>query len=534
MEARELSAQAVSSTTYHTRVTTSRRMLALACLIAADSGTGLKPLALPVHADAVTSPPGFVYATAIRGHIVVVNWEPTPTSGTITYYIYRGEGATEPSWPGGYTQVGSVVGQTQQSYVDSSAKKTSTRYWYVVTADSSTDTESSPSPILASYTGGATDPDTSDPKYYEEFYQPVSTLMSYQYYIGPTTGPPVEPTNIGLSGADTTITVDWDPVPSTNVLRYHVYRSEISGVDGTLVASIDAPQTIYIDTDIEKYKHYWYRIDAEDDQNEIGYRSIEEHFRAVASFSPDAPHGGGSGIPEPGADPCSMCHDPHEAAAPKLLNTGDGFSEAALCLTCHDGTGSAYDVRREFTDPSMSSHEVTITAGDGSVITGGTFACVDCHTPHGDPDAVGSKKLLLVDGVTEGNGVCYGSGCHGSDSPDHWAGDMTGFEDSVHNTAIPDPDSGTKVKCSTCHMPHASPNEALWVSASYRACLVCHSSENVSLTSPDIYTRMTMNQDHDSHHDVLQRDQDANGTFIACQNCHNTHLVTHDNPLFYQ
>ena len=103
-------------------------MVAFAVVAVACFALALFALVLPVHADAVTSPPGFVYATAIRGHIVVVNWEPTPTSGTITYYIYRGEGATEPSWPGGYTQVGSVVGQTQQSYVNSSVKKTSTRY----------------------------------------------------------------------------------------------------------------------------------------------------------------------------------------------------------------------------------------------------------------------------------------------------------------------------------------------------------------------------------------------------------------------
>jgi hypothetical protein len=40
-----------------------------------------------------------------------------------------------------------------------------------------------------------------------------------------------------------------------------------------------------------------------------------------------------------------------------------------------------------------------------------------------------------------------------------------------------------------------------------------------------------MNQDPTSSHDVLERDQAVNGTFIACQNCHNTHLLTEEYPL---
>jgi len=472
-------------------------------------------LAFPSVAAAQTAAPGFVYAEAVRGHVVVVNWEPTTTSGTVTYYVYRGEGTSIPSWPTGYTQIASVSGQQSQSYVDQSAKKTSTRYWYVVTAKSSTDTESSPSPIGNGLTGR---------------YQPLANANAYQFYIGPTTGAPIEPTGLALSGADTTITVDWDPVPSTNVAYYRVYRADTSGADGVEIARVPSTQTVYVDRDIEQYHHYYYRVAGEDDQGAIGYQSIEHGFRTDDSYSPPAPHGGGT--PDPGSETCRMCHDPHGAAAPKLLKIGDDAeTEVKLCLTCHDGTGSMFNVRFEFTEHLASAHEVTITAGDGSVELEGRFSCTDCHTPHGDPKAAGSKKLLYVDGASSGNAVCYGTGCHGPNSPGHWAGDMSGFESSDHNTNIPGPDSGTGVTCSTCHMPHASPNSALWVAASYRACMACHSNENVSLTSPDIYTRMTMNQDHDSHHDVLQRDQDANGTYMACQNCHNTHIVTSDRPL---
>jgi predicted CXXCH cytochrome family protein len=470
----------------------------------------------PQSAHAQTNPPGFVYAEAVRGHVVVINWEPTTTGGTITYQIHRGTGASEPSWPSGYTQIGSVSGQTMQSYVDSSAKATSTRYWYVVTAKSSTDTTSTQSPTgngLASR------------------YQP-NTANIYRYYIGPTTGAPVEPTGLELSGADSTITVDWDAVPSTNVSYYLVYRSEQSGSStASVVGTVTAPTTVFNDTSVEKYKHYYYRVSAVDNQGAEGFKSLEQHYRTVSSADIDAPHGGAVTTMTPGQNTCGMCHDVHAAGAPKLIAADEAQGEPEMCLSCHDGTGSKYDTRREFTDVSLSSHEVTITAGDGSTIVAGTFTCVDCHTPHGDPDAAGSKKLLDVDGATEGNDVCYGSGCHGTDPTDHWAGDLTAFEDSAHSTGIPDPPSGTKVKCSTCHMPHASPNTALWVNKSYRSCFNCHSAENVSLTSPDIYTRVTMNEDPTSSHDILERDQAVNGTFMACQNCHNTHLLTEEYPL---
>ncbi len=480
----------------------------------------------PTSAMAQTASPGFVYALAARGTQVIINWEPTVTSGAITYYVYRAAGATIPSFPGAaWTEItgGACTGQFNSSWVDEDVKANSSQYWYVVTAKVSTDTESVASPVNNGLAAN---------------YLPTTTATSYQWYIGTTTLPPLEPTGVELSGADVTITMSWDAVPSTNIDHYNVYRSELSGVTGELVGVVDAPTTTFDDTDtnplptepLEKFHHYWYRVEAVDDQGGVGYKSIERHYRTVSSADLDAPHGGAS-TPQVGADTCMVCHDPHCAEAPKLLCSPTEIGEPELCLSCHDGTGSRYDIRFEFTEHALSSHEVTITAGDGSTVIAGGFTCVDCHTPHGDPEAVGSFKLLYVDGVKSGNGVCYGSGCHGATNSDHWAGDMSAFDDSDHNTAIPDPASGTEVKCSTCHMPHASPNEALWTSAEYRACLVCHSGENVSLSSPDIYMRMTANEDHDSHHDVLARDQVVNGTYIACQNCHNTHLVTTDNPL---
>jgi predicted CXXCH cytochrome family protein len=498
------------------RISRARRAASLACrtafgflafggVLGAFSGSAFA---------AVTTPPNFVYAEAVRGHIVVVNWEQTDSAEPepVTYRVYRAEGdtmpvLTSPDW----SVVGIATGRLNTSFVDDSAKKTSTRYWYVVSAQSSGNTESGKSPFVTA--PWSTSQLTS-------LYAPTSNADSYQWYISTKTLAPLPPDEVVLSGADGTIELEWSPSESTNEIEYRIHRSTESGTDGVLVATITAttPSSTatmtYSDAGIEMYRHYWYRIEVAD-AVAVGYRSVEQHFRTVSSAQPPEPHGGG-----PGDDTCSVCHDAHCAATQENLLCST-LPTDEFCLTCHDGTGSQYDVHREFTDPALSSHEISVF--------GGTFECGDCHAQHGDP--ISSPKLLSVSGETSGTATCYGDGCHGSAGSTHWAGDMSGFESSVHKTDIPDPPSGTKNQCSTCHMPHASPNPALWTLSSYRACVQCHRSDRIDLASPDIYTRMTANADHDSHHDVLQRDQDSNGTFIACQNCHNTHAVTDARPL---
>lgn len=477
-------------------------------------------LLVPQAALAVTDPPGFVSAEAVRGHIVVVNWEPPLTPyANLSYFVYRAEGPVIPAYPGPeWTELtgGLQIGQYNTSFIDDDPKRTSTQYFYLVSALQAGDTTSTVSPTGNGLT--------------ERYLPRLTPDVAYQWYIGPTTRAPLEPTGLVAMGADNSITLSWNPVPSTNVATYRIYRADRSGEPTpTLIASVSATQTAYLDTSIEMYRHYWYRVSAVDSEGAEGSKSLEKHFRSVASTSPLSPHAGGD-VWNQGSDTCAVCHDLHDAMAPKLLNSPSGTDEVALCLSCHDGTGSAYDVLREYADPHLSSHEVTVTASDGSVLAG-TFGCVDCHEVHRSPSETGNAKLLDVDGVTSGNGVCYGSGCHGPGETTHWAGDMSGYEGSAHNSDIQHPESGTGVHCSTCHQPHSSPNAALWTSTGYRSCFQCHAGEGASVESPDIYTRLTANADHDSHHDVLDRDQEADGTFMACQNCHNTHSVTAQSPL---
>ncbi len=498
--------------------------------------TGLLSLAFPGSAYAQTEAPGFVHAQAVRGHIVVVNWEPPLGDSTenMTYRIYRAQGATLPAFPGsGWTLAGTTDKRWKNSFLDDEPKANSARYWYLVTANNGTQGESLASPVNSGVSWHA----TNRRSYY---YAPATAAGSdsYQRYIGPYTLPPLEPTNLRLSGADEEITIEWDPVPSTNIVEYRIYRFTSSGQDPEGVVPLGTvtgapPATTFTDTTVERYRHYWYRIEAVDSVGNTGFRSIEVHFRTVASEGPSTPHALGDD-PWMG-DTCRECHQVHIAQGPKLLKFyPEGTSEAELCWTCHDGTGSRYNVRREFTDDPVSAHMVTYGETEGD------FVCVDCHTPHGT--TVQTPKLLNVDGVTEGNYICYGSGCHGPEDP--WVPEplpgqvftseefdfQAAFEGSAHSE-IPDPESGTGIKCSTCHQPHASPNRWLWTFDSYRGCIQCHGPEaGVDLTSPDIYTRMTLSSDPDTSHNVLARNQD-DGSFMACQHCHNTHAVTEEKPL---
>lgn len=512
---------------------------------------GVIALVHPGAAYAQTEAPGFVYAQALRGHVIVVNWE-TPLDDVtedITYRIYRAEGSTRPAFPGSgaypgneWTLAGTTDKRWKNSFLDDEPKANSARYWYVVTADNGTDSESLASPVNSPAYGGVSG-------LQRDWYLPSNDASSYQDYIGPYTLPPLEPTNIRLSGADEQITIEWDPVPSTNIVAYNIYRFTMSGRDAQDPEDLEPhelaeleplhtvtgepPATMFTDTTVERYRHYWYRVDAVDSEGNTGFRSVEVHFRTVASEGPPTPHTPAEN-PWQG-DTCRECHQMHAAPGPRLLKFyPEGTSEAELCWTCHDGTGSRYNVQREYTDDPVSYHMVSHGEVEGD------FSCVDCHTPHGA--TAQTPKLLSVDGVTEGNYICYGSGCHGPEDP--WMPEPlpgqsftpeefdfeAAFEGSAHNE-IPDPESGTGIKCSTCHQPHASPNQWLWTSDSYRGCVQCHGPENgVDLASPDVYTRMTLSSDADTSHNVLARNQD-DGSFMACQHCHNTHAVTEEKPL---
>lgn len=473
-------------------------------------------LSTAVALAATPANPRFAIASSPVFNEVVVNWEPVaPSSGytdaQVGYRIYR---ATASGGP--YTLIAQQMGRWNISYIDTSVEHL-TRYWYRIASgcQSSSPGEWNATPVYMTGTpSGIT----------------AEALMS------PTTGGPAEPRNLAATATVTgnsvdKITVTWDRVGGANVIGYEVWRLSESGTTGVLLGTAPAGANPFFEdtSGLMVETHYWYRVAAiaqKGATTRTGPKSFEFHIRPMSNEEMAVPHGGGS----PDGESCMRCHDTHAATSAPLLRMDYECSEE-FCLFCHNGTGSRYDIQADYEDAGAGSKHPVETDGSGDL------TCTDCHTPHGDPEAEGSYKLLRAYGISEGIEYCLV--CHKPDTPDDGTytertRDMTAFRTSAHNAeGVADPPSGTGIKCRTCHLPHTAPNEDLLMYTGYRACFNCHShASGGSLTSPDIYALMTANDDLDAHHDVLARDQSQSlSGRMACQNCHNSHSATSARPL---
>lgn len=138
---------------------------------------------------------------------------------------------------------------------------------------------------------------------------------------------------------------------------------------------------------------------------------------------------------------CLGCHDPHSTDNPKhLKNTGSD-----LCLACHDP--------RQGGKPGMPSPERTIDLSKKDVhpvlSLGGE--CMDCHAPHGSPNAFNVKKPLPA--------LCYS--CH----------DRMDGEKHTHSAVL-------LGRCVVCHDPHSSDHDKLLrADPPSGVCFRCHSDD---------------------------------------------------------
>lgn len=121
---------------------------------------------------------------------------------------------------------------------------------------------------------------------------------------------------------------------------------------------------------------------------------------------------------------CTDCHASHGAAGPRLLARGeDTPSSDGMCLSCHNGTGIAADVRADLLKPSR--HPVLDTAGRHgdresyqNMPLGERHAeCQDCHDAHAaQPYAVAPRNAPWLPGPSRGvSGLAadYGAGFRG-------------------------------------------------------------------------------------------------------------------------
>lgn len=202
---------------------------------------------------------------------------------------------------------------------------------------------------------------------------------------------------------------------------------------------------------------------------------------AVPAFAQTAPHVAVGATP----DTCAMCHRAHTATAPFGRSAADSWEptgnalvlaavdasgtsgDTMLCYACHgvDALGSGTDVQSSFL--ATSAHDLAPAAAPygPSVIQ-----CSSCHDSHGSDEVatdVPYPYLLRArtsTGTAFFQGEAYCATCHFEDRPkDVWDG-LAVYKQTAHFTALPEPASGTKIRCSNCHVAHGSPIAPLIVS----------------------------------------------------------------------
>jgi len=132
------------------------------------------------------------------------------------------------------------------------------------------------------------------------------------------------------------LSVYWKDVPEA--VSYIVYVST-SNDWGAPVATIadeaGKTQYTYYQGSLTAYTNYFVRVYAINGSGQMGYSTIR-------AFPPgNNPHGNPHGYYQDNPELCGNCHYTHSALGPKLIKE---VNADRLCITCHDGTQSKYDV----------------------------------------------------------------------------------------------------------------------------------------------------------------------------------------------
>jgi predicted CXXCH cytochrome family protein len=446
--------------------------------------------------------PAVVYASALGGSVVNVNWTPAKIRiGEMGYYVWRSEDASN------YSRIATVTGQYTNAYTDTGLSS-STRYWYVVS--------------------------TFDDRGESSMSDSSTAVWPY---MAPTTEGAERATGLAAVEGSASVLLSWAPDVNPAVTGYFVTRADRSlGVEAT-VTPVQVPATItpsFLDTTVTNGQTYWYRVYPVDASSTVGHGSLEKEAkpRTVLSTSTPNPHL----VTAAPSNDCQSCHDAHIAplGTPTLQYVAGGPNEVATCLMCHSpNTGRAsMDTSSEVSSAlNQSGTDMWLPTSHDSTMT-----CIDCHrtlvlsqepTPTMGLLAAGGTTMVRDDAIaTQGDLVCYT--CHGASSTQRY-GDMSDFETSAH-FAVASPPSGSEVKCQTCHESHSSRNSSQLRYEGYMGCVQCHSAASTNPNDPDIWTSLTEGEDANTRHSLLPSDQ-ANGSKMSCQNCHNTHSATLANPV---
>ncbi|MEE8173698.1 MAG: cytochrome c3 family protein, partial [Dehalococcoidia bacterium] len=411
-------------------------------------------------ADPPPKAPETPYSKGTSSTSIAVAWVPSPTSDIDGYKIYRSANGTD------YFLLATLSdGQLVSSYVDTGLPA-SALYYYKISA----------------WRGA------------EETSQTSATSAS--------TTAPDPPRGLRATGGTGSISLAWNANTESNLIGYNVYRATASEGSFSKINPSLVTTTSYVDsTPPVGSAVYYYRMSAVDATAAEGGMSAEAWARPYYNPASGGPH-----IAYPvTTDVCATCHRTHLGRSPKLFPTS---AEKDLCFTCHDSSGSQYNIVQEFVSP-ISQHPVPDE----------TLKCSSCHNAHINWQDY--PKLLSADGQHSGNAVCYT--CHGAADPNLPAVDyQTPFEAGFHKPYISNSPTGTQIQCASCHRPHASAFRSLEIRKDENGCLSCHDGSTVG---GDVFSNFAASGDAEAHHDIFDADQSARGTRIECVNCHNPHTV---------
>lgn len=194
--------------------------------------------------------------------------------------------------------------------------------------------------------------------------------------------PPSTPTNVSATaGSSPNVYITWSHSsdPESGIRSYIIYRhpypiTDTNKHEARRIAEVSGSTNSYTDTTGITGETYYYAVVA---VNGAGLASnVSNNAMATVAGSTD-PHY----FYSTSTNLCRACHRVHNASASAKLYRK--ATQKEVCYTCHDGTGSNFNIRAAFGEQTLgSSTKVSYHPIPNAVSTRGTILCTDCHSPH--------------------------------------------------------------------------------------------------------------------------------------------------------
>ncbi len=169
----------------------------------------------------------------------------------------------------------------------------------------------------------------------------------------------------------------------------------------------------YIDTATLAGETYYYQVTAVDNDADKTEGNVSIHVKNDYATALKINENGDNTPPHWGFNPttglCKNCHSVHLAKGSKKIFRKAPNSKndnVEICFTCHDGSGSAFDIKSYFTD--KGAHDVGLDKPEDTLLK-----CMNCHHPHNaDASLAGSTYSAGGERMTRGKEEKLCFKCH--------------------------------------------------------------------------------------------------------------------------